>query len=194
VRNQTPHLRSPNSYFCGCFEILQNPGRLAFAGGISLPSALTMLELVADADMGIALGADRFAPPDRFLALGPAIVFGDGPGMRQGVVDGGDLVVQNVRIGLVLVDALLDDGLVVRMQRNAGAVEVGDLSARGSHLQQIVAAVAVLVDPFAEGIALEHRLHVLASRAVGVDAARVVERARSAGCTISGVMTICMGS
>jgi len=43
--------------------------------------------------------------------------------MGQRIVDGGDLVGQGVGIVLVPADPLLDDALIVRVQRNAGGVE-----------------------------------------------------------------------
>jgi len=42
------------------------------------------------------------------------------PGTRQGVIDGRDLIVQDVRIRFVDKYPLLDDCLIVRVQSNAG--------------------------------------------------------------------------
>src|SRR5215471_15351671 len=68
--------------------------------------------LLADDDVLVVGGADVLAPSVVALAT---IAAGDGPGPRQRVVDGGDLVAQQVGIGLVEADALLDDGALVRM-------------------------------------------------------------------------------
>ena len=72
------------------------------------------------------------------------------------MVDGGDLVVEQIRIGLVEVDPFLDDRLVVAVQGQAAAVE----RARSPHparldQKHVVTAVSILVDPLADGIAVE---------------------------------------
>ena len=77
---------------------------------------------------------------------------------------------------LVAEEPLLEDRLVVDVQRQAGFVEgARSLEAAGLDLEQVVAAVAVGVDPFADRVAREGRRE---SRrpvaAVGVDAAEVV--------------------
>jgi hypothetical protein len=46
-----------------------------------------------------------------------------GPRARQCMIDRGHLVMHDPRIGLVEVDALLDDPLPIRAERNAGLVE-----------------------------------------------------------------------
>src|SRR5215510_7317575 len=69
--------------------------------------------LAADLDMGVVLGADALAP-DRARVLRAAIFLGRAPWARERVVDGGDLHDENVRIGLVLIDPLLEDALIVR--------------------------------------------------------------------------------
>src|SRR5262245_24380895 len=74
--------------------------------------------LAADLDMGVVLGADALAP-DRTRALHAAIFLGRAPGARERIVDGSDLHDEDVRIGLVLIDPLLEDALTVRVQRQA---------------------------------------------------------------------------
>jgi len=75
--------------------------------------------------------------------------------MRQRIVDGGHFVVQHVGIVLVAIDTLLDDSLVVRMQRVAGIVETArPHEAARFGLEQIELAVAVLVGPFADRISV----------------------------------------
>src|SRR5262249_10959336 len=103
--------------------------------------------------MDVAFGADVLVPPDLLPRLGAPIILGDGPGTRQRMVDGGDLVVEKVRIGLVQVDALPDDALVVAVERNAADVVVAPpLETEGFHEQRVVAAVPILVDPAADRI------------------------------------------
>src|SRR5262249_46290816 len=119
-------------------EILQVRRRLVLLRRHQVAVGADVVDLLADADMRIVLGADRLAPPDSLPARGATIVLGDGPGPRQGVVDGGDLVVQQVHIALVEIDALLDHGLVVLVHRNAGAVEgAWPLQATGLDREQI---------------------------------------------------------
>src|SRR6516165_2436571 len=157
-------------------EILQIRRRLVLLRRHQVAVGADIVDLPADADMRIVLGADRLAPPDRLLARGPAVVLGDGPGPRQGMVDGGDLVVQEIAVGLVEIDALLDHGLIVLVHGNAGAVEgARPFQAAGLDRQQVVAAIAILVDPLADRVARKHRLHLLRPiAAVGIDAAGVV--------------------
>ena len=63
--------------------------------------------------MDVVFGADVLTPPDRLVGddavIDPAIHLRP----RQGIVDGGDLVMVQVVPGLVDIDALLDQSLVV---------------------------------------------------------------------------------
>ena len=126
--------------------------------------------------MLVELGADRLAP-DRPIGCNAAIILGHRPGTRQRVVDRGDFVVQQVRIGLVAVDLLLDDGLIVLVKWKAvGVVGARALQAAGLDLEHVVMTSAALVDPFADGIAREGRLDLgrpVAS--VGINSAIVVD-------------------
>src|SRR5262245_55779833 len=62
----------------------------------------------ADADVLVALGANRL-DPDRIANA--VVVLDHRPRPRQGMIHGGDFVVQDVRISRVEIDALLDHGL-----------------------------------------------------------------------------------
>src|SRR5438093_6340178 len=91
--------------------------------------------------------------PDHITPL-TLILLGNGPGPRERIVDRGDLVEQDVLVRLVERDALLDDGLTIVVQLNAARFErPGSLEAAALHLQHVVAAITVLIDPFADGIA-----------------------------------------
>ena len=60
------------------------------------------------------------------------------------MVDGGDLVLHDVRIGCVE-DTLLDDGLIVLVKRNAGRfVDAGTLDAAGLDHERVEAAVLIV--------------------------------------------------
>ncbi|MGO9469718.1 MAG: SAM-dependent methyltransferase [Isosphaeraceae bacterium] len=101
----------------------------------------------------------------------------DRPRTGQRVVDGGDDVVQDVRVRLVEEEPLLHDSLVVLVERCAARIESArSIQQAGLHLQRVVAPVAVLVDPFADRIAHVGRLESLRKiAAVGVDPAQHVQ-------------------
>ena len=67
------------------------------------------------------------------------------------MIDHGHFVVQNLRVCLVEVDSLLEDRLIVESQRQTGGI-IGarSLEIEGLDFEHVVAAVAVLVDPFAD--------------------------------------------
>src|SRR5258708_13237665 len=75
------------------------------------------------------------------------------------MIDRRDVVMEQIRVGLVEVDPLLEDRLVVPVQRQAaGVVGTRTLEAAGLDLEQVVVAVPFGVDPLADGIAVEARL------------------------------------
>src|SRR5262245_15198400 len=95
----------------------------------------------------------------------------------QGTIDGRDVVVKEA--GTVEVDALVNNGLVVRVQGMAIAVErAGAFEVTGFDLECVEAPVVVGIKPFADRIAVEGWLFVFRPGAsIGVDAppAAVVE-------------------
>ena len=106
--------------------------------------------------MHIVLGAHGLLPPDRLIRLRAAIVLDDFPGAGERIVNRGDLVTQHVRIGLVEINALLDNRLIVLMQWNASHLKrAGAFQATGLDDQRVVATVAVLIEPTADRIAVE---------------------------------------
>src|SRR5262249_1413990 len=110
--------------------------------------------LLADEDLLVALMACVLGP-ERVLARPVFPRHPPGPGER--VIDHRDVGAQHVGIGLVEIDALLDDGLVVLVQRNAGRAVEGARTAEAAGLDQerVEAAVAVGVLPPADRIAHE---------------------------------------
>jgi hypothetical protein len=94
------------------------------------------------------------------------------------MVDQSDLVVQEFWVGLIEKDALLHDRLIVLVRRHAGRIErARSFQVSRLDLEHIEAAVVVLVDPFADGIAHEARLDLLRPIApVRVNAAMGVVR------------------
>src|SRR6266436_7615354 len=92
------------------------------------------------------------------------------------MVDDGDLVMDQVRIGLVEMDALLEHGLVVEMQRKAGGI-IGTRALEAARLdfEHVVTAVTVLVYPATDRITLIARFDFVRPIAsVGENAAIVV--------------------
>src|SRR5260370_14136889 len=91
--------------------------------------------------------------PERPRIRHAPIILHHGPGPRQRMVDDRDLVMGVLGIGLVDEDPLLDDRLIVLVQRKSAAVKNARAAkAAGLHLEHVVAAVALAVDPFADGI------------------------------------------
>ena len=86
-----------------------------------------------------------------------AITLGHGPRTRQRVVDHRDFVVEGAGVGLVEENSLLDDGLIVPVQRNsAGVISAGrTVEAAGLDFKHVVAAIAVEVDPFTDRVAAQ---------------------------------------
>src|SRR5258708_21402273 len=86
----------------------------------------------------------------------------DGPRPGQSMVDRSDFVVKDVRVGLVAINALLEDRLIIDVQRQAGLIiSTRSLEAARLNLKDIVSAVAVFVDPPADRVAREGRLEML---------------------------------
>src|SRR5262245_46769153 len=153
-------------------EIAQVRRRLVLLRRHQLAVGAQIVVFLADADVGIELRA-HIRLPDRartgIAEAGLQLLVGP----RERIIDHGHLVVELVGIGLVEIDALLDDGVPVLVERNAGdVVAARQLQVPGLDLEHVVFAVAVLVDPFADRVAREGRLGVLRPiAAVGVDAA-----------------------
>src|ERR1700722_9042962 len=156
-------------------EIAQVRRRLAFAGRHQAAVGAEEIVLPADEEV-VVVGAFAGMLEPCGLAFAP-VDPGHRPWPRQGVVDGGDLVLQGVRIVAVEMDVFLDDGLVVLVQGQAGGFE----SARPADVarldaERMVAAVVVRIDPLADGIARKRRFDILRpGAAVGIDPAQLAE-------------------
>src|SRR5258705_7178770 len=105
------------------FEIPQIRWRMVFANWHQQPISAHEIAFPPDSDQRAVHVFDT-------AILGPArtrigivhIFFVHGPRPCQRMIDRGDLVVKDVRIGLVAEDALLEGGLVVERKRQAGRV------------------------------------------------------------------------
>src|SRR3979490_1135869 len=77
--------------------------------------------LLADG-AGVCVLRAQILAPERIWLRSAAVAFRHLPWPGQGIVDHGDLVTQDVAVGLVDVYALLHHRLVVRVQRQPGRV------------------------------------------------------------------------
>ena len=69
---------------------------------------------------------------------------------------------KDIRVGFVEVNPLFDDGLVVLVEGQSVFLEIArPLEIAGFDFEHVVAAVVILVDPLAGGIAGEGRLNDL---------------------------------
>src|ERR1700740_2178359 len=107
----------------------------------------------------MALGADELGPVRPRIGIATEIPrYGPWPG--QGMVDHRDLVMQQVLLRLVEIQALLEDRLVVVVQRQPGGI-VMTRSLEGStgfDLERVVMAVMGAIDPVPDRVAGERRL------------------------------------
>src|SRR5215831_9074636 len=103
-------------------EVLQVRRRLVLACRHQEAVGTEKVVLSADLDVNVAFSADRFRPNRLLPGRNAAIFLDRRPRSRQRIVDGRDLVDDDVRVGLVGIEPLLDDGLVVLVQRKTGPV------------------------------------------------------------------------
>src|SRR5215467_11120877 len=124
--------------------------------------AVPALEIGLIADLEDAFAVAAVLWPLRIFVRQAAIGLEHRPRTREGVIDQGDLVVEARWISLVDEQALLDDRFVVRVGRHAGRIErARTLQEARLDLQRVVFAVAVGVDPLADGITAEAWQHIL---------------------------------
>jgi hypothetical protein len=80
--------------------------------------------------MSISFAANLMVKPKRLIAHDAPESLCHLPRAGQRMIDGGDVVVKEVLVGLVEVDALLNNGLVILMQRDTGGIkDAGTLQA-----------------------------------------------------------------
>src|SRR5215470_8713481 len=103
------------------------------------------------------------------------VPFVHGPGMRQCMVDHSDFVMDDLGIGLIEVDALPENGLIIEVKGEAsGVVDARPLEAARFRLEQVIVAIAILVDPPPDRIARIAWFNLLGPvAAVGENAARL---------------------
>src|SRR5882757_7287749 len=131
----------------------------------------------ADFDVAITLRAILFVPGRNSFLRIATVLLRNRPGPRQRTVYRCHFVVQHIGVAWFCLDALLDDALVVGVQRHAAGIEGARAAeAAGLDLKRVVAAVAIAIDPLADGIARKRRRDLRRPVAtVGEDPARVVD-------------------
>src|SRR5215468_7531061 len=92
-------------------EMPQVGRRLTFLRRHQEPVGAEEVALLADGDVIVVLRAEILAPK-RILLARPAVALDHRPWPRERVVDHGHFVAQDVAVGLVEIDALLDHRLV----------------------------------------------------------------------------------
>src|ERR1700681_703263 len=107
--NSAKASRRPPSLPC-LVEVTQIRRRLVLAGRHQNAVAAEEIDLLVDRDQAAALRAIGLVPFG-MLVIGVAQIFlVHGPRPRQRMVDHGDLVMQDVAVGLVDIDPLLEHG------------------------------------------------------------------------------------
>src|ERR1700722_19491643 len=146
------HSFEPAVWCCRCGsrrrEIAQIRRRLVLAHGHEVAVLAHEIALAPDDDQIVVLAAQIFGP----ARLGGTAEAADhAPGPRQRMVDQCHVVEQQVGISRVETDALLDHGLIVEVQRDAGILDqAGALEAARLDLERVVAAAASRIAPAAD--------------------------------------------
>src|SRR5260370_30267163 len=128
-------------------EIARIRRRLIFLGRHQQAIPAQEVVFLADDDLQVALAAIQLGPARTRIRVAPKCLV-DAPRPRQGVVEHGDLVMKNVRIGLVEMESFLEGRLIVEVQRQPSMVESARTVETASlDFGHFVTAVAILVDP-----------------------------------------------
>src|SRR5262245_59834163 len=145
------------------FEISQVRRRLVFADWHQQAVTAHEIAFLADGNHRVThvFGTADFAPAEARIGVAH-ILFVYCPRPCHSIVDHGDYVVKDSRIGLVAENALLEDGLVVEMKRQAGRIIHARTFERAArfHFEHVVDSVPVLINPFANRVARISRLVV----------------------------------
>lgn len=102
------------------FEKFQIRRRLILARGHQVAVIAHEVALLPDIDMMVILDAEVLGPQH---FGGATVAPGHRPWTGQGMVERRDVVVQHVPVGLVEVNPLLDDGLIILVQRDSVGIE-----------------------------------------------------------------------
>ena len=96
-------------------EIPQVRRRLILLGGHQVTVRAREIVFCANENLRVVLGAADFGPLRPWIGVANVFLVDD-PRSRQGIVDYRHFVMQDVWIGLVEIDTLLEDGLIVEVQ------------------------------------------------------------------------------
>src|SRR6516162_6686535 len=108
--------------------------------------------------MSISFATNLVVKPKRLIAHDAPESLRHLPRAGQRMIDGSDVVVKQVLVGLVEVNALLNNGLIVIMQRDTGGIkDTGTLQAAGLDFKSVVAAVTVGIEPFTDRVTQKSR-------------------------------------
>ena len=67
------------------------------------------------------------------------------------MINRGNLVVQDIRVGFIKMNSLLDHGLIIFVQRESGTLEgAWTFQVTGLDFENVEPAISVLIDPFAD--------------------------------------------
>ena len=154
-------------------EISQIGRRLVLLGWHQDPIPAQEIVFLAYHDLRVAFGEIVLRPIRTQIGVVDVFLV-DGPRTRQSVVDRRDDIVKDFWIGLVAIDAFLENRLVIEVQGQTDfIVSARSLEAAGLDFEYVVDAVAVLVDPLADRVARECRVDLLGPVApVGEDATK----------------------
>src|SRR5215470_6037071 len=116
-------------------EVSQVRWRLVLPGRRKIAIVADRVDLLAQRYILIVVRAKVLDP---FYVAIASIAPRHGPRTGERMIDRRDLVVEEIRVALVEIDALLDDRLVVLMQRNAAVVECArSFQAAGLDLERV---------------------------------------------------------
>src|SRR5258708_27873480 len=123
-------------------EIAQIRWRLVLVGRHQLAVGAAKIVFFLDADMRVGFRANLREPHRTGIWIAGGLLDLD-VGPRQRMIEHGDLVIKGVGVGLVEVDPLLDDGLIIPVERDARDIVAAlVLEETGLAIEHIALAVA----------------------------------------------------
>ena len=154
---------------CLFVEIFKVRRLLALAHGHEKALWADLVVLVSNLNVGAVFKAGEFVPLRRHCRGIAAVAARHRPGPRERMVGGRDLIMQDVRIGLVGIDLLLDDRLAILVEGNAAGPVA--FAALGVAARQVEALQVVGQRDVAESGLERHRLRPRFRRGCGRAAA-----------------------
>src|SRR5260370_25712356 len=109
--------RRGSAVISGLFEVAQIWWRLVLADRHQIAICTDIVVLLAHVDVNVVLGTDLLGPPGRPRFFVARVILDNRPGTRIGTIDQRYLIMQDVRVGLIEIDTLLDNALIVLVGR-----------------------------------------------------------------------------